>query len=215
MSPPVSNPNSSYKENNKYVGFDISNTPRYHRNEENYLFRTHFLKIGQTKHSEGNIGLTLYTGEYTVCAVEEYQGKYGYYGIGPELNANVFFSIYMVDIGLGIYAACIWELGDYLQFRIDSDNDGLADNHKNKSYGHGGLYPIIKFHLTRNSILTWQCGIGIPSDTIDSTGMLSPSLSYRHEHYNAWIGWIPFIRDEDGNNLYKYGSFSLGAGYKF
>ena len=128
---------------------------------------------------------------------------------------NIENSKYLKICGYLIYASYIYEIGDYYQFRIASEKDGLADNLTHKAQGYFYVYPIFKFHLSSKSVLTWQCGIGFGANTKFPLSILSPSFSFRHEKYNGWIGWIPYRIDEIDNSIYKYGSFTLGAGYKF
>ena len=208
MPPPISNPNSKYEQNTMFIGFDLSNAQRYNGREQNYIVRTHFLYLEENEHSEANIGLTLFTGNYTVKKEFGHQGDYDFYGIGPELNANAFFPTQDGDFGIGIYGAYILELGDYLQFRRDSDDENWTNNFIEKGQFYAALYPIFKFHFSEMSTLSFQCGVGTP-------GFISPSLAYHHEKYTIWGTWIPLYINADDDNIYKYGSFSLGAGYKF
>ena len=204
----ISNTNSTEEKNNFYFGFDGGNVGSVYKREHNYILRSHYLFLFNTKYSELNFGITGYKGEYKVNNFYGYDGIYGYCGYGPEFNGNIFFKIQNISIGLGLYYAYLIEEGDYRQFRIDVNNSTYYNFDTNLGKHYLSFYPIFKRHLSNSSILTFQCGIGDP-------GFISPSFSFHHEHYTLWIGCLPYtIKGFDEQPL-RFSSIILGAGYKF
>lgn len=206
----VSNPKSKYNENSYYIGVDASNAFGYNSNEHNLNFRNHFLIINSTKYRVDNIGFFIYGEEYKVGAVYKYNGKYGYYGFGPEVSLALYLPIKSIDIGLGAYFTYAYESGEFLKFRKKVGKEELADAYTGNWAGYISLFPIIRAHLNEKSVVSILCGVGSP-------GFISPSISFNNEKINFWFSFIPSANTSYNYSLDidKYGSFTLGGGYKF
>jgi len=204
----ICEPNNNEGHDKYYVGLDIGNAMTFHGREENYIIRSHYLWLFRTKKSESNLGLTLYNGRYSVLGLSNLDGDYNYLGIGPQISTNAFISSMNIDLGLGIYCAYIFELGDYLQFRKDANDIGGIYCDTNIGKFLYALYPILKIHSKNNAIFSIQCGIGNP-------GILSPSLAFHLDNFTVWASLIPITGSSSYDNIYRHGNFTFGAGYKF
>ncbi|NQV17006.1 MAG: hypothetical protein HQ534_00455 [Armatimonadetes bacterium] len=181
----ISNPKSKNNEKSKYIGLDASNSPGFNSNEHNLNFRNHFLIAKSTKYRVENVGFFVFGGVYKVGAIDQYEGKYGYFGFGPEVSLALYLLIQFIDIGLGAYCTCAYEAGNYLKFKKKVFKENLADAFTSNWYGFLSLFPIIRAHLNEK-ISCWFSFI--------------PSINKAYD-YSLEID--------------KYGYFTLGAGYKF
>ncbi len=210
MSSIISNPKSKYNENSYYIGVDASNTSGFNSNEHNLNFRNHFLIVNSTKYRVENVGFFVFGGEYKVGAVHQYEGKYEYYGFGPEVNFALYLPIKFIDIGLGAYCTYAYEAGNYLKFKKKVAKENLADAYTDNWCGFLSLFPIIRAHLNEKNVVSILCGVGFP-------GLFSPSISFNNEKISCWFCFIPSVNKAYDYSLEidRYGSFTLGVGYKF
>jgi len=206
----ISNPKSKNNEKNKYIGLDVSNTSGFNSNEHNLNFRNHFLIVKSTKYRVENVGFFVFGGVYKVGAIDQYEGKYGYFGFGPEVSVALYLPIKSIDIGLGAYCTYAYEAGNFLKFKKQVVEEELAEAYTGNWYGFLSLFPIIRAHLNEKNVVSILCGVGLP-------GFFSPSISFNNEKINCWFSFIPSVNKAYDYSLEidRYGSFTLGAGYKF
>ncbi|MHB9027384.1 MAG: hypothetical protein ACYC9O_01305, partial [Candidatus Latescibacterota bacterium] len=96
------------------------------------------------------------------------------------------------------------ELGGLTAFRHKAYREGLVDNNAGMLAVMLSVYPLIRYRITDQSLISAQFAIGLP-------GMISPTVSAQHGDLAFWSCWLP----RSSNNSDRSSNiFSIGMGKK-
>lgn len=173
-----------------YYSFDGGISGGFNSDEENNVIRVRLIKTDARRHVALNYGYGFHTGLYNVVKVRKYRGRKTYFGGGIEAAPLLYGDFKRLTFGLGCYFAAGLEIGDFYEFRRDSDKEGLADNATGALYSMFSVYPHVGFRFNDTTRIAFQASIGLP-------GGISPLVAINHETYTIWLAYILGSYDND------------------
>lgn len=191
------------KDVKKYTlsSLDFNDGLTYEPYENNLLFRGRHLKVWSSKKIDTNFGFQLFGGRYSVARLEEYKGDYTFYGGGVEVNICRYWKIYSFDIGIGFHLQNVIELGEYYEFRKESNEDGRVENTTSFFQPMFSIFPMLRCNINDTTNVGFQCAVGYP-------GIISPVFSYQNKAFTGWVSWLPSQHPTEE----YHPSFSIGIG---
>jgi len=188
--PPMSAPTEVKKEST-FLSAYYNSAGGFNGGDENKFFRANFARaIGGSWYRFSGGGFA-YLGSYNVQnpkELEHNKGEKPYFGIGADIDANIFLPLHIFNVGIGIYGGMAGEFGSYASFR------------RSKAVGGGGalfisLYPFLQFNFSKSDKLSVRTSMGLP-------GGISMNIGYYNINYGGfWIGWSSTEKEEGGGEF--------------
>ncbi|MDO9577930.1 MAG: hypothetical protein Q7J16_08600 [Candidatus Cloacimonadales bacterium] len=190
----------------QFYALDAGTVSAFNDNESNLLARAHRWFVFRRKFGSLNLGWQVYGGQYEATGFDSlYNGKYEYFGTGPEVSAAIFLPIGKLKIGVGGYITADIEGGNYHDFLKETDELGLANNYTQSNFALASAYPFISCSLDEETTISLQMAYGMP-------GYISPALSYRGGKYGIWCSYLINERENLKND---FGTVTLGIIFEY
>ncbi len=198
--PPMSAPTEVKKEAT-FLSAYFNGAGGFNGGDENKFFRANLVRaIGGSWYKLSGGGFA-YFGIYDVQnsgELEQNRGQKPYFGIGADIDANIFLPLHFFNLGIGTYGGIAGEFGDYTSFRKNRGEEITP------IVPFVSLYPFLQFNFSKSDKLTVRAGLGLPGGYFVNIGY------YNIGYGGFWIGWSATER-ETGS---KFDFTSIGLSIK-
>ncbi|MCS7228509.1 MAG: hypothetical protein RMJ81_02270 [Candidatus Kryptonium sp.] len=197
--PPMYVPSEVKGESNFISGY-YNQTGGLYEGESNKFLRANFARaVGGSWYRFSGCGFA-YFGQYDVKKSEDIseRGKKSYFGLGGDVDANIFLPISFINAGIGVYGGLATEFGDYS--KVWRENGNLLTI----LIPYASTYLFTQFNITKSDKLTFRFSIGLP-------GGHSVGVSYYNINYGGL--WIAFHPTEEADEI-SFSSIGISINIK-
>lgn len=194
--PPMSAPTEVKKEST-FLSAYYNSAGGFNRGDENKFFRANLVKATGGSWYKFSGGGFAYFGSYNVQNPGELQpnkGEKSYFGIGADIDVNIFLPLYFLNLGIGTYGGVAGEFGSYTSFRKNKHGKSELSPIYDEIVPFLSFYPFLQLNFSKSDKLSIKTGMGLP-------GGYFASIGYYNTNYGGfWIGWSATER-EGGSKL--------------
>ena len=126
--------------------------------------------------------------------IETNRGEKSYFGIGADIDVNIFIPLYFFNVGIGTYDGVAGEFGNYTSFRKSKGKSEISPIYDEIVPFFSG-YTFLQFNFSKSDKLSFKVGMGLP-------GFVFVNIGYYNINYGGfWIGWSSTKKEEEGDEL--------------
>ncbi|MFN3134227.1 MAG: hypothetical protein ACK44H_01510 [Candidatus Kryptonium sp.] len=183
--PPMSAPTEVRKETT-FLSAYYNSTGGFNSGDENKFFRANLVKaIGGSWYKFSGGGFA-YLGNYNVQNAQEVEpnrGEKSYFGVGADIDVNIFLPLHLFNVGIGTYSGVAGEFGSYTSFRKSREGKSEISPIFDEIVPFLSGYTFLQFNFSKSDNLTVRAGMGLP-------GGYFLNLGYYNINYGGfWVGW--------------------------